>query len=71
MRLRDIHRAVAAATGESISRIGRLGFQLEMSLEELDQFEDVRNPQVVDWDELEAERYQRAYWGPSDASRAA
>ncbi|EAQ78916.1 hypothetical protein DSM3645_27588 [Blastopirellula marina DSM 3645] len=71
MHLRDLNRAVAAATGESITMIGRLGFQLETPLEYLDQYEEDANPQIIDWDRLESERYQQSYWGRIDAPHAA
>jgi hypothetical protein len=46
----DLDRAVAAATGESVSAISRRGFVLlTPNLVE-------RDPLVVDWDELETDR---------------
>jgi hypothetical protein len=47
----QLHRAVARATGESIRTIHRIGFSLLA-----DDGED-REPLVVDWDALDAERY--------------
>jgi hypothetical protein len=46
----DLDRAVAAATGESVNTISRRGFVL------LTPTPTEREPLVVDWDELDANR---------------
>jgi hypothetical protein len=46
----ELNRAVARATGESISEIARRGFS------PLEPLADERAPLVVDWDETQAER---------------
>lgn len=71
MRIRDLNHTIAASTGESVARINRLGFQLNEPGREIDQLEEHAPPQLVDWDELESERYQRTYWGRSNATDAA
>lgn len=68
MRIRDIHRAVAAATGESLADIERLGFQLESPTLAVDRLEEVDSPQLIDWDQVESDRFQQAYWGLTDDS---
>ena len=58
MRQRDLNRAVAQATGESVATIQRLGFLLaEPEQHDASQAED--KPNVIDWDELE----QRQWYG--------
>ena len=58
MRQADLDRAVARATGESVSTIKRLGFLLD---EPLPGPEDVDiegfGPYVLDWDEVESQRF--------------
>ena len=46
----ELNRAVASATGESVSRVSRQGFVL-LTTQPVE-----REPQVVDWDELDAGR---------------
>ena len=56
MNQRDLNRAVARATGESVSAIGHMGFSL-MEMPHVDQLHepvDVED-QIIDWDALEAE----------------
>lgn len=57
MAQKDLVAAVANATGEDRRTITRLGFSelRPMSLER--QTDEFREPLVVDWDELELERY--------------
>ena len=57
----QLDRAVAHATGESLSTIGCRGFSI-VSPDEADFDEDARDlhPSVVDWDELDAERSSAA-----------
>ena len=56
MQASEIYRAVAEATGESVSTIRELGFSLvEEPSDEL--VDDVCfGPNVIDWDEVEALR---------------
>ncbi len=52
MTQRQINRAVALATGEPLANIRRMGFS-----ELADQFlETDREPLIVDWDSLDAQR---------------
>jgi hypothetical protein len=58
MRQADLDRAVARATGESVSTIKRLGFLLDEPLPEtVDADADVFGPYVLDWDEVEFRRF--------------
>lgn len=50
MTQNDLNRAVAAATGETVSTIAAMGFV------PLTGVPDEREPFVVDWDELERQR---------------
>jgi hypothetical protein len=53
----ELDVAVAAATGEDRRRISRLGFS-ELRLMRLEeQTDEDRLPLVVDWDQLDLERY--------------
>jgi hypothetical protein len=52
MTQRQLDRAVARATGESLSTIRHMGFT---TLEALDDDGD-REPLVLDWDSLDAQR---------------
>lgn len=56
MNQNDLDRQVAMATGESVGRISRLGFSLvggsPFPLDE-------RDPFVVDWDDVDAQRRRR------------
>jgi len=56
----ELDRAVAEATGESLATIGHRGFSLVTPLPLFDPDEFVELPQVVDWDQVEADRYARA-----------
>jgi hypothetical protein len=55
MNQRELNRAIAAATGESVETIAALGFNLVEMPEELD-LEIFRSPLVVDWDEVDRRR---------------
>ncbi len=46
----ELNQAVASATGESISTIARMGF-VELSAGPIE-----REPQMIDWDELQSDR---------------
>ena len=55
MRQRDLNRAVARSTGESITTISRLGF-VPLLPEPID-----REPRFLDWDQLELLRNGAAF----------
>ena len=55
MKQADLDRAVARATGETVTTIKRLGFLLAEPADSLDL--DADDPYVIDWDELEAQRH--------------
>lgn len=61
MNQADLNRAVARATGESVSTIKRLGFLLADSTDPLDPESDDHGPHVIDWDELHAQRHAECY----------
>lgn len=56
MRQSDLNRAVARATGESLSTIQRLGFLLADPSTEVDGDSEEHGPYIIDWDELAAQR---------------
>ncbi|QDT93578.1 hypothetical protein [Gimesia algae] len=56
MKQVDLNRAVALATGESISTVKRLGFLLAEPDEHIDPAAEESGPYVIDWDELETNR---------------
>ena len=56
MKQADLNRAVARASGETVSTIRRLGFLLAEPADSLDPDADDAGPYVIDWDELEARR---------------
>jgi hypothetical protein len=58
MKQADLDRAVARATGETVSTIKRLGFLLAEPGDCLDPDSDELGPYVIDWDELEAQRHE-------------
>ena len=55
MTERDLNRAVARATGETVSFVKHLGFVVDGPLADEPDYSDV-GPQVIDWDRLHAER---------------
>ncbi len=62
MKQADIDRAVALATGETVSTIKRLGFLLADPIDSLDLDADLDlddDPYVIDWDQVEADRSVR------------
>jgi hypothetical protein len=62
MRQADLDRAVARATGESVSTIKRLGFLLDEPLPETEDAEaEEFGPHVLDWDEVEFQRFADTY----------
>ena len=56
MKQADLDRAVARATGETVSTIKQLGFLLADPTEVLDLDSDQTGPNVIDWDALELQR---------------
>ncbi len=56
MKQADLNRAVALATGESMSTVKRLGFLLAEPHESVDPDSETSGPLVIDWDELETNR---------------
>ena len=57
MTSRDLHRAVARATGEDLDTIAALGFSL---LDDDGPAEDDLVERFLDWDELDGRRSHRA-----------
>ena len=63
MRQADLDRAVARATGETVTTIRRLGFLLDDPVANAGQPDaelcdtEVSDAVVIDWDVLEAQRY--------------
>ncbi|MFN3150469.1 hypothetical protein [Bremerella sp.] len=58
MHASELYRAVARATGETITTIHRRGFSL-VEEDAIDLLDEVSfGPNVVDWDELEVRRIQ-------------
>lgn len=51
----ELDRHIALATGESIRRISRQGFSLLVGCASSD---DEQQPSVVDWDELDRQRWR-------------
>jgi len=64
MRQADLNRAVALATGESMSTVKRLGFLLAEPDETVDPAAEESGPYVIDWDELENSKRQGARHEP-------
>jgi hypothetical protein len=61
MHQRDLCRAIARVTGESVRTIQQLGFstlRFELPISEADAADS--EPQTVDWDQLERERLELA-----------
>lgn len=57
MTRRELHAAVAAATGESLSEIRRRGFSIADPAEvRFDPEPDQLIPQMIDWDDLPQRR---------------
>jgi len=66
MHQAELNRAVARATGETVSAIRRLGFLLDEPLAISDPDSDDLGPLVIDWDELEAKRHGGSLWEDYD-----
>ena len=58
MKQSELDRAVAHATGETVSIVKQLGFLLADPIDSNDLEADEPGPHVIDWDELEAQRFQ-------------
>ena len=72
MSPRELHRAVAQATGESIATIERLGFLLaDPGLPVTDADDEEFGPYVIDWDSLDTVRHDTRAPDPLDARPAA
>ncbi len=56
MKDADLNRAVAHATGESVSTIKHLGFQLDETVIDREPNSEDLAPYLLDWDTIEAER---------------
>jgi hypothetical protein len=57
MTQRELNRAVARATGETIETIQRVGFLLsDPAIEAADPDDDQFGPYVIDWDEPSMQR---------------
>ena len=56
MNQRLLHRAVARATGETLSTIRRMGFNLFEPSEAHDELDALPRPQTVNWDRLDSHR---------------
>ena len=58
----ELERELAHKTGESLGTIRRRGFSLvtPLTVFDPDADEQALPPQMVDWDQIEAERYARA-----------
>ena len=71
MKQADLDRAVARATGETVTTIKRLGFLLADPTDSLDPDSEELGPHVIDWDELELQRYEQRLRRPCDEPAAA
>lgn len=56
MKQSELDRAVAYATGETVSTIKQLGFLLADPIDVDDLESNALGPSIIDWDELEAQR---------------
>ncbi len=56
MKQSELDRAVAHATGETVSTIKQLGFLLADPIDVDDLEADELGPSIIDWDDLEAQR---------------
>lgn len=62
MSQQELDREIARATGESLGTIRRRGFSLVPALPSVFEpdADDLRSPQYVDWDKVDAERRRAA-----------
>lgn len=57
MTQNELNRAIAEATGETVSTIKRLGFLLDAPIFDPDNAEPVdQGPHVIDWEEFDLQR---------------
>lgn len=66
MKQADLNRAVARATGETVSTIKRLGFLLADPTDSLDCEADGYAARLVDWEDVQAQRFEANTWRPHD-----
>ncbi len=71
MKQVDLERAIARATGESVSAIRRFGFSLEEPASSFEREANEAEPQFIDWDVLDAQRYEENARRPWHAPTAA
>jgi len=61
MTQQQLNRAVAEATGESLTTIRRHGFSLVTPLSIFDpDADEMAQPQILDWDQVDTERFAPA-----------
>ncbi|MCA9124972.1 MAG: hypothetical protein KDB11_32570 [Planctomycetales bacterium] len=59
----QLDRQIARATGEDLREIQRRGFSLADPAEtNFDPEPDCLPPQIIDWDDLESQRYEASAW---------
>ena len=59
----QLDQLVADATGEDVCEIQHRGFSLADPAEtNFDPEPDCRSPQIIDWDDLEAQRFEARPW---------
>lgn len=56
----QLNRAVAEATGETVETIRHRGFSIVTPLKIFDPDDEMAQPQLADWDQIETDRYRRA-----------
>ena len=71
MKQADLDRSFGRATGETVSTIKRVGFLLDEPPDSPDGDSAEHGPYVVDWDELETERYDGSTRRPHHEPAAA
>lgn len=64
MNQQDLNRAVAAATGEGVATIKRLGFSLVAPPKTQAVADDRLGPRIFDWDVLGARHMSESIWSP-------
>ena len=69
MKQSELYRPVAAATGESVSAVRQLGFTLDRPTDVCTFHDDDLDfgPNVVDWDEVDAQHNATRAWSVDDA----
>jgi hypothetical protein len=61
----ELNRAVAQATGETVSTIHHLGFQPADPLSIVEDDLHDRPPSMIDWDIVQAVQEKHRFWSPS------